>query len=217
MIRPSDPGLLVDVITAREDILPDRVGLLLIEKGFQPGEDFITLFPTSVKKHLMVQFCSMVSRNKFHAMMEEGVFKDYLQLKRRLQTILVTRVRGDITDAELEKFLFPPSLGDVPIVSRHIERKKTERGVHLWFTGRRFYKVPLDWFELHKHVLPTHLLDGDRKIFVNFEGAKQLCFRCGSNDHLIRNCKVRVPAQQGVHPLSRPYYRYLVLLLYFLK
>ena len=202
MIKPPDPTLLVDIIAERDDVTADGIGLFMIDKGLQPGEDLITLFPLTVRKHFSVHFRSADSRDRFLSLIKEGVFKDFIRLNQRLQSILVTRVRGDISDSELEGFLFPPSLGEVPIVSRHIERKKTKQGVPLWYTGRRFYKVPLEWFVKHKHVLPTHILDGDRKIFVSFEGARQRCFKCGSEDHLIRDCKVVGEVDPSISTIS---------------
>ena len=115
MIKPPDPTLLVDIIAERDDVTADGIGLFMIDKGLQPGEDLITLFPLTVKKHFSVHFRSAVSRDRFLSLIKDGVFKDFIRLNQRLQSILVTRVRGELSDAELEKVLFPPNVGDLPI------------------------------------------------------------------------------------------------------
>ena len=72
MIKPHDPSLIMVTITARDDMSSQiGMGLFLIGNGFQPGEDLITLFPMSGKRHFTVQFRSLESRDQFLGMKEE--------------------------------------------------------------------------------------------------------------------------------------------------
>ena len=61
------------------------------------------------------------------------------------------------------------------------------------------YKVPWTVLRGISTALPTHIL----------ELAKQLCFKCGSCDHLNRDCKVKTTAR-AASPAVSPIYAHLV-------
>ena len=69
-----------------------------------------------------------------------------------------------------------------------LSRRRRNSGKKLWFTGRRFYQLRIEEFDRVKHILPTHLVQADHRMYVNFDGSQQRCFNCLNEGHLIANC-----------------------------
>ena len=158
------------IISATENVDENDVGNALLDLGLQCREDFVTIFPLSRVKHYEIQFRSQQSLEKFeklHAECEKT--KALFRINRTLKSIMITRVWGDMSYDELENLLFPPILGPVDIVSKNAEQMKTKDGNKLWYTGRRFYQLRVEEFNRIKHILPTHLVCADHKMYVNFD------------------------------------------------
>ena len=177
-----------------------------ILEHFLVEEEFISFFPALAKMHFIVHLKTPELAQRFRDLGKTGSWKKTFRVVEASEEIILTRVRGDIREEEIRNLLFPPSCGTPPLMGDPItERKKlVPNGPPLWFTGRRIYRVERSWFLKIRHLLPSHLCDGKRKIFVHFTGAKPKCFGCGSTEHLIKSCSQKSPAPAAPAAVPEP-------------
>ena len=204
MIKECDPGCLVEIV-ACDGTGGVAIGQKILEH-FLVEEEFISFFPALAKMHFIVHLKTPELAQRFRDLGKTGSWKKTFRVVEVCEEIILTRVRGDISEEEIRNLLFPPSCGTPSLMGEPItERKKlVPNGPPLWFTGRRIYRVERSWFLKVRHLLPSHLCDGKRKIFVHFTGAKPKCFGCGSTEHLVKSCSQKSPPPPPAAPAPKP-------------
>ena len=181
---------ILNVKAQKEKVDDEVIGATLIQLGFQPNKDFITIFKLSKPGRFQVELRTKEIAEKVEdAILKNEQVQQRFTVNKPSRTILVSRVFGTITNAELEDKVFPPATRPLQVLYRQVEQKKTQDGTKLWFTGRRFITIAEDEFQRIKHILPSHVMINNHTMFVKFDGSRQSCFSCGAFDHLVKDCK----------------------------
>lgn len=183
----AKPGSTMDQLTGA--ILN---GSRLPNTKIKPMEELITLYPIAKDGGKWeAQFSSQDVAQRFRtavAVNTREIPTYPIRIHVASKSILVTRCPGDLSQDRLELLLFPPEkCGIVHVVSRLVEQSIVE-GVPVCYTGRRFINIAETDFVRIKKFIPTHMVNGQRHIFVNYEGSLQQCYNCLAMGHVAKAC-----------------------------
>ena len=193
------PVATINVTAASAEVDDGVIGGALMQLGFKPNAEFVTIFNLKPLKYQIQLRSEEIAERVVAKLDAQEALKSLFTVHKPTRSILVTRVFGTVTNKELENALFPPRIrSSIKVLSTRIEQKKTKEGYNLWYTGRRFLTISENDFQRNKHILPSHIVIDGHTSFVKFDGSKQACFSCGSTEHLVKECKS--PAMASTAP-----------------